>query len=124
MSRPILGTSTYSALVDGLLLEEFEHLPTDRRLQTVGFAAGRFQDMATPIQMGIQVIMFPLALPVRVAGARRVARWLSRTKLPLVSDVPRAIRYLSVSYIWETWPDTQADGRVGNAVAATTGGKP
>lgn len=104
------GTATYEVLTDELVGRELPALAPERRDETVGFASRRFQMMASPVRIGLQVAMAVLAIPTALLGPARVSRWLGRTRLPFVSDVPRAMRYLIVSYVWESWPDTAPDG--------------
>lgn len=116
---PVVGTSTFETLTDAFVRQEFPNLRPDRTDAVVGFASNRFQLMASPVRAGLQGAMLILAVPTRVLGGVRVAGWLRRTRLPVASEIPRAVRYLVVSYIWETWPDTKADGSTASGDVAS-----
>lgn len=106
-----LGTEgAFGMLANAILAADLPALPAERRLAAVRFAAGRAAMIPTPLRLGVGVLCTMLGVPSRLFGAATVARRIASTGLPLVAELPRLVRSLGYSYIWETWPDTAPDG--------------
>ncbi len=104
-SAPLVGP-----FADRLLTFDFPALDADRRRQVVAFTSRRVDGLPSVMRLGVlliaTVVRGLLLLPVRTA----VVAALARTTLPLVGEYVRLMRSLGYAYIWETWPDTRADG--------------
>jgi hypothetical protein len=93
-----------------LLVVDLPALPPERRAATVGFAASRARTLPTPMRIGVGLVAGVVGTAGAVAGPGPVARLLARRPLPVVGDYVRLLRSLCFAYVWETWPDTAADG--------------
>ena len=93
-----------------LLVVDLPALPPERRAAAVGFTAARASTLPTPMRIGVGLVAAMVETAGRVAGHGRVARLLARRPLPIVGDYVRMLRSLNFAYVWETWPDTAADG--------------
>jgi hypothetical protein len=62
-------------------------------------------------RFGVLVIAAVVHVVGTVLGHDRVRRIVLRLPLPLLAEYPRLIRSLGYAYIWETWPNTDVDGR-------------
>jgi len=93
-----------------LLVVDLPALPPERRAAAVGFTSARAGTLPTPMRIGVGMVAAMVETAGRVAGHGRVARLLAHRPLPIVGDYVRMLRSLSFAYVWETWPDTAADG--------------
>ena len=93
-----------------LLVVDLPALPPERRAAAVGFTAARAGTLPTPMRIGVGMVAAMVAAACRVAGHGRVVRLLAHRPLPIVGDYVRMLRSLCFAYVWETWPDTAADG--------------
>jgi hypothetical protein len=100
----------FGRFADDLLKAELPDLPDDRRDDTVAFCADRAGRLPAPLRLGLTAIALGTGAAGRVAGADRVHGFLRSTRLPLVGDLARMVRSLSVAYVWERWPDTTPTG--------------
>ena len=100
-----------SAVAEVVLRSDLPGLPEDRRARAVAFVAERCTGLPSVMRLGVGVIAAVyrglLMLP---AGATIVAARLAARSLPLLGEFPRLIRSLAFAFVWETWPDTRADG--------------
>lgn len=104
-SAPLVGP-----FADRLLALDFPALDPIRRHEVVRFAARRVDGLPSVMRLGVLLIAAVLRVALLVPGADAVLRFLARTSLPLLGEYVRLIRSLGYAYIWETWPDTRADG--------------
>ena len=95
---------------DALIAHDLPGLPAARRERSIEFARGRIAVMPGPTRLGVHVIAVAVAALVMLVGAARTARLLAPTTLPLLGEYVRLHRSLVYAYVWETWPDTAADG--------------
>jgi hypothetical protein len=104
------STGPFGRFADDLLSIEFPDLPVDRRDETVGFVCRRAAQVPTPLLIGIGGLSVGLGVLQRTIGRDRTTRFLLRTTLPVVGELPRLVRSLAVAYIWETWPASAPTG--------------
>lgn len=62
------------------------------------------------MRIGVLVIAAVVRVVMLLPGSDVVLRFLARSALPLLGEYVRLIRSLGYAYIWETWPQTRADG--------------
>jgi hypothetical protein len=100
----------FGRFADELLAAELPDLPDDRREDTVAFCADRAVRLPAPLRLGASAISLATGVAGRFAGIDRVHGFLRSTRLPLVGELARMVRSLSVAYVWERWPDTSPTG--------------
>jgi hypothetical protein len=71
--------------------------------------------MPSPLRIGLVLVCAGVALAQRVAGVDRTTRLLQSSRLPLLGELPRMVRSLAFTYVWETSPDTLPSGAPGVA---------
>ena len=104
-SFPLVGP-----FADRLLAFDLPALDATRRREVVGFASRRVDGLPSVMRLGVLVIAATVRLLMILPGSEAVLRFLARSALPLLGEYVRLIRSLGYAYIWETWPDTRADG--------------
>ena len=72
------------------------------------------------MRFGVTVIAAFFRGLLAVPGGDSVVRFLARAPLPLLGEYVRLVRSLGYAYIFETWPDTRADGSSNSAHAVPT----
>jgi hypothetical protein len=97
---------------DRLAAVDLPALPAERRAAASAFAGRRYAVLPSPMRAGVSVVAVAVAIAVRLAGGRTVARLLAHHPLPVVGDYVRFVRALTTAYVWETWPSTAADGAI------------
>ncbi len=104
-SAPLVGP-----FADRLLALDFPALDPARRAQAIEFTIRRVDGLPSVIRFGVTVIAALFRGLLAVPGGDAVVRFLARTPLPLLGEYVRMVRSLGYAYIFETWPDTRADG--------------
>src|SRR4051794_39084238 len=115
VSRQLMSDGPLGQFADRLLAIELPDLPPSARDETVAFVCRRANQMPSPLRLGLVLVCTGVGLAQRAAGLDRTARFLQRSRLPLLGELPRTVRSLGFAYIWETWPDTSPSGRLGPA---------
>jgi hypothetical protein len=110
MSRPAVVTSPVGRFADSLLARDLPALAPDRRADTVEFVERRVTALPSVTRLGVVIISNVVDLVRRVAGTERMLDLATGPALPLLSEYPRLVRSLGYTFVWETWPDTAADG--------------
>jgi hypothetical protein len=103
-------TVLHASFADALIAHDLPGLPPARRERSVRFVVGRIAVMPGPTRLGVHVIAVAVATVLIVLGPARTARLLAPLTLPLLGEYVRLHRSLVYAYVWETWPDTAADG--------------
>jgi hypothetical protein len=111
----LTSDGAFGLFADRLLTIELPDLPDPARADAVAFACRRAQQMPSPLRIGLVVMCTGVALAQRVGGVDRTTRILQRSRLPLLGELPRMVRSLAFTYIWETSPDTLPSGAPGPA---------
>jgi len=104
-SAPIVGP-----FADRLLALDLPHLDPARRRDTVEFVARRVDSLPSVMHLGVLIIATVFRVVVATPLADRFVRLMSHLALPLIGEYVRLVRSLGYAYIWESWPDTQANG--------------
>jgi len=110
VSRQLTSDGALGLFADRLLTIELPDLPLAALADTVAFVCRRANQMPSPLRIGLVLVCNGVALGQRTAGIDRTARFLERSRLPLLGELPRMVRSLAFAYIWETWPDTSPSG--------------
>ncbi|MEJ7721491.1 MAG: hypothetical protein WKF58_14130 [Ilumatobacteraceae bacterium] len=95
---------------DALVAHDLPRLSADRRAAAVAFAQSRLAVLPSPMSFGVGAVGAVVAIVGAVVGHARLAEFLARRPVPVVRDYVRLLRSLSIAYVWETWPDSRADG--------------
>lgn len=103
-------TGLLAPFADELLAFDLPRLPVGRRERAVTFIEERIATMPSPMRVGVLIVAALVRSAMLVVGRRRVATALAPTGLPLLGEYVRLHRSLGYAFIWETWPDTRADG--------------
>ncbi len=104
-SAPLVGP-----FAERLLTLDFPSLPADRRGAAVAFTIRRVDGLPSVMRLGVTVIAAVFRVVLALPGNDTTLRVLARTPLPLVGEYVRMVRSLGYAYVFETWPDTRADG--------------
>jgi hypothetical protein len=104
-SFPLVGP-----FADRLLAVDLPALDDDRRAEVTVFAARRVDGMPSIMRIGVFVIAAIVRAAMLIPGGNAVVGFLARHPLPLLGEYVRLVRSLGYAYVWETWPDTLADG--------------
>ena len=104
-SAPLVGP-----FADRLLAFDLPALDPTRRHEVVRFASRRVDGLPSVMRLGVLLIASVVRALMLLPGSEAVLRFLARSALPLLGEYVRLIRSLGYAYIWETWPDTRADG--------------
>ena len=102
--------SLLTPFADALIAHDLPGLPAARRQESIEFAIGRVAVMPGPTRVGVRLIASAVRVIILVLGAHRTARLMAPVTLPLLGEYVRFHRSLVYAYVWETWPDTRADG--------------
>lgn len=95
---------------DRLLADDLPGLSAARRTAALAFTTSRVAVLPSPMAVGVGAIALAVGAVSRLLGRDRTVRLLARRDLPLFGEYVRMIRSLAYAFIWETWPDTRADG--------------
>jgi hypothetical protein len=95
---------------DALVAHDLPRLSADRRAAAVAFAQSRLTVLPSPMSFGVGAVGAVVAIVGAIVGHARLAGFLARRPVPVVRDYVRLLRSLSIAYVWETWPDSRADG--------------
>jgi hypothetical protein len=112
-SAPLVGP-----FADRLLALDFPALDPARRSQAVAFAIRRVDGLPSVMNFGVMLIAALFSGLLALPGSDSILRFLARTPLPLLGEYVRLVRSLGYAYIFETWPDTRADGSHADALDA------
>ena len=108
--RPVPSTPLVGPFADRLLTRDFPGLLADRRAAAVAFTIRRVDGLPSVMRLGVLAVASVVRALGAVAGHDRVLSFLVRTPLPLLGEYVRLVRSLGYAYVFETWPDTRADG--------------
>ena len=100
----------HAPFAEALVAHDLPGLPEARRSRSVDFALRRIAVMPGPTRLGVHAIAVGVRAVMLVVGPTRAACILAPVTLPLVGEYVRLHRSLVYAYVWETWPDTAADG--------------
>jgi hypothetical protein len=110
MSRPAVLTSPVGRFADALLARDLPALEPGRRSDAVEFIERRVDSLPSVTRLGVVIISQGVDLVRRLVGTERTLDLATGPPLPLLSEYPRLVRSLGYTFVWETWPDTAADG--------------
>jgi hypothetical protein len=113
MRRPVPCTPLVQPFADRLLANDLPHLDDERRAEVTAFTLRRIDSMPSVVRAGVLAIAAPLRLALALPLRDRVVRFLGAHPLPVAGEYVRLLRSLGYAYVWETWPDTRADGGPG-----------
>lgn len=109
--RSVPSAPIVAPFADRLLALDFPGLDAPRRREVVEFTTGRVDGLPSVMHLGVLAIATLFRVAMLLPGRAAIVRIAARTSAPLLGEYVRLIRSLSYAYIWETWPDTRADGR-------------
>ena len=95
--------------VDAVIGSDLPGLPDDRRREVVAFVDHRFRTLPHHMRLGVAILDAVFTVVHRIVGMSRLAK-LSRVRIPVIAEYFRLIRSLGYAFVWETWPETAADG--------------
>ena len=111
------STRSNAALLEpfasSLAAHDLPALPDSRRESCVAFTLERIAEMPGPMRLGVLLIAITVRVAMLGIGRSRFVRLVAPTTLPLMGEYVRLHRSLVLAYVWETWPDTLADGTPG-----------
>jgi hypothetical protein len=113
-SAPLVGP-----FAERLLTLDFPSLPADRRAAAVAFTIRRVDGLPSVMRLGVTVIAALFRVLLALPGSDTTLRLVARTPLPLAGEYVRMVRSLGYAYVFETWPDTRADGSSAASAAVT-----
>ncbi len=93
-----------------LLRHDLPGLPSARLDDTVVFIRRRLSSLPSFVRFGVTVIGGVVRAASFGPMKQPVMRLLTDRPLPLFGEYVRLTRSLGYAYVWETWPDTLADG--------------
>ena len=93
-----------------LLRHDLPGLPQARLDDTVKFIRRRLSGLPSFVRFGVTVIGGVVRAISLGPAEQPVLRFLATRPLPLFGEYVRLTRSLGYAYVWETWPDTLADG--------------
>ncbi|WP_116998531.1 hypothetical protein [Desertimonas flava] len=105
-----LPTGRIDRFTNAVLAHDFPQLPPSRRDEVRRFVARRAARLPAPMHLGVAAVAAVTGVAAAIAGVERTVGLLDRVPLPLAGEYLRLVRSLAYAYIWETWPDTAADG--------------
>lgn len=105
-----LPTGRIDRFTDAVLVHDFPRLPGASRAEVRRFVARRTAGLPAPMHLGVAVVAVVTGAVAAAIGTDRVVALVDRRPLPLVGEYLRLVRSLAYAYVWETWPDTAADG--------------
>ena len=112
-SSPRLNSALLEPFATSLVAHDFPGLPDTRRQLCVDFTLERIAAMPGPMRLGVLVLAVTVRAAMMLLGRGRLVDLLAPTTLPLMGEYVRLHRSLAYAYVWETWPDTRADGSPG-----------
>ncbi len=112
VSRQLTSDGALGQFANSLLTIELPDLPEAARADTVAFVCRRANQMPSPLRVGLVLVCTAVGVAQRVSGLERTTRFLQRSKLPLLGELPRMVRSLGFAFIWETWPDAAPTGAI------------
>lgn len=104
-SAPLVGP-----FAERLLVLDFPALPPERRRAAIEFTFRRIDGLPSVMRLGVTLIAALVRAVLALPGRDTVVRWLAATSLPLLGEYVRLLRSLGYAYVFETWPETRADG--------------
>lgn len=109
--RPVPSAPLVGPFADRLLGVDFPALDDARRRSVVAFTVRRVDGLPSVMRLGVLCIAAVVRVALAIGPARdAVVGFLARTSLPLLGEYSRMVRSLGYAYIWDTWPETRADG--------------
>ena len=93
-----------------LLAGDLPGLRPERLDATTAFVAGRVHTMPSPVRAGVVLVAGVVRAVMLLPRRDRLVRLIGDHPLPLIGEYARLVRSLGFAYVWETWPDTRADG--------------
>ena len=112
MSGPRTLSTVARPTIELILRHDLPHLPVAHRKTVTNFVIHRLDTLPQHLFWGVGLIAFVLRIISLLGGASFIL-WIGQRSIPLVSEFFRLVRSLSYSFIWESWPDTSPDGRLG-----------
>lgn len=109
-------TGAVTRFAERLVAHDLPALEPARRSAAVAFAARRVAGLPSPMALGVQLVAATVDVISHVGGERgatAIVGFIARRPLPVVGEYARLVRSLVTAYVWETWPDTAADGAAG-----------
>ena len=110
MDQPRYLRVLVAPFASSLLASDLPGLDDERLHTTTTFVAARVHTMPSPVRAGVVVVAAVMRALMLLPSPDRVVRWIGAHPLPLVGEYARLVRSLGYAYVWETWPDTRADG--------------
>ena len=89
---------------------ELPGLSSEKRDEIVPFVVARCGGLPSITRFGVALISLCFGGMFHLLGGRAVVGWLCDHPLPILGEYPRLIRSLTFAFVFETWPDSQANG--------------
>jgi hypothetical protein len=110
MAPPRYVSVLVAPFATSLLASDLPGLQEPRLDTTTAFVAGRVHTMPSPVRAGVVLVASVIRALMLLPGRDRLVRFIGDHPLPLIGEYARLVRSLGYAYVWETWPDTRADG--------------
>ena len=89
---------------------ELPGLSPGKRDEIVAFVVARCLGLPSITRFGVAGISLGFGGLFHLPRGRWVLGWLCDHPLPLLGEYPRLIRSLTFAYVFETWPESHANG--------------
>lgn len=106
--RPPSSAAVVTPFAEGVIGADLPGLDAGRRRSTVDFIIHRIDTMPSVTRLGVLLVATVVRGALMLIPVRSCMRIIGR--LPLVGEYLRLVRSLSVAFVFETWPDSRADG--------------